>query len=205
MLHSIRQIPHNLVFFLLGMLYLWLIVEPRLIYQGFGTILPDAPIFLTGWSFLENSLRLPGGFVMYVSGFLSQGYYYSWLGALVIVLSALCLCELSRRHLAAAGYARATVLSSLPAILLFLIYSQYRHPLSACLAVSLGLACSLVFERLPLRRSVMRVMVYCLVAAALFWLAGAGGLLIFSLMTVIYGIFTHRDFVLSVLALPAGL
>jgi len=204
MLRSIRQIPHNLIFFLLGMLYLWLIVEPRLIYQGFGTILPDAPIFLTGWSFLENSLRLPGGFVMYVSGFLSQGYYYSWLGAMVIVLSALCLCELSRRHLAAAGYARATVLSSLPAILLFLIYSRYRHPLPACLAVSLGLACSLVFERLPLRRSVMRVMVFCLVAAALFWLAGAGGLLIFSLMTVIYGIFTHRDFVLSVLALPAG-
>ena len=131
MLQRIRQVPHNLVFFLLGMLYLWLVVEPRLIYQCFGTILPDAPIFLTGWSFLGNSLGLPGGFVMYISGFLSQGFYYSWLGAVIIVLSALCLCELFKRHLVAAGFARATVLCSFPAIMLFLMYSRYKHPLPA--------------------------------------------------------------------------
>ncbi len=202
MLQRMRQIPHNMIFFLSGMLYLWLVVEPRLIYQCFGTILPDAPIFLTGWSFLDNSLCLPGGAGMYVSGFLSQGYYYSWLGALIIVLSSLCLCELSRRHLVAAGSARAAVLSSLPAIVLLLIYSRYKHPLPACLTVSLGLACSLAFERLPLHRSVIRAMVYCLVAAVLFWLAGAGGLLVFSLMTVIYGVFVRRDFVLSLLVLP---
>ena len=204
MLQRIRQVPHNLVFFLLGMLYLWLVVEPRLIYQCFGIILPDAPIFLTGWPFLENSLGLPGGFVMYISGFLSQGYYYSCLGAVIITLSALFLCELFRRHLVAAGLARATVLCSFPAILLFLMYSRYKHPLPACLAVSLGLLCSLVFERLPLRRLVIRAAVYCLMAAVLFWLAGAGGLLIFSLMTIIHGIFTRRDFGLSVLALPVG-
>jgi hypothetical protein len=205
MLRRIRQIPHNLIFFLLAMLYLWLVVEPHLIYQCFGTILPEAPIFLTGWSFLTNSLHLPGGFVMYMSGFLSQGYYYSWLGALVIGLSALCLCELSRRHLAAAGYARAAVLSSLPAVLIVLIYSRYKHPLPACLVVSLGLTCSLIFERLPFRRCVIRMIVYGLMATALYWLAGAGGLLIFSLMTVIYGLFIHKDLISSALAVPAGI
>lgn len=204
MLHRIRQVPHNLIFFLAGMLYLWLVVEPRLIYQCFGTILPDAPIFLTGWPFLENSLRTPGGLIMYVSGFLSQWYYYSWLGAVIIVLSALCLCELTRRHMAAAGYARTTVLSSFPAVLLFLLYSRYKHPLPACLALSAGLLCSLIFERLVSRRFVIRAAIYCLMAAALFWLAGAGGLLVFSLMTVIYGIFIRRDFGLAALALPAG-
>lgn len=204
MLHRIRQIPHNLIFFLLAMLYLWLVVEPRLIYQCFGIILPEAPIFLTGRTFLANSLRLPGGFVMYISGFLSQGYYYSWLGALIVALSALCLCELTRRHLVVVGYARATVLSSLPAVLLVLIYSHYQHPLPACLVVSLGLVCSLVFERLPLRQWVVRLLVYGLMGTALFWLAGAGGILIFSLMTVIYGIFIRKDFVLTALAIPAG-
>ena len=88
MLQRVRQIPHNLIFFVSAMLYLWLVIEPRLIYQCFGTILPDAPVFLAGWSFLTDSLRLPGGFVIYVSGFFSQGFYYSWLGALIIVLSA---------------------------------------------------------------------------------------------------------------------
>lgn len=204
MLHRIKQVPHNPIFFLLAAGYVWLVVEPHLIYQCFGNILPDAPIFVTGWPFLKNSLGLSGGFVMYVSGLLSQGYYYSWLGTVIIVVSALFLCEVSRRHLVAAGYRRATVLSSFPAILLFLIYSRYKNPLPACLAVSLGLLCSLVFERLPLRRLVIRAVVYCLTAAVAFWLTGAGGLLVLLLMTVIYAILVHRDWPLAVLALPAS-
>jgi len=203
-LYRIKRFPHNLIFFLFGAAYILLVIEPHLIYNCFGNILSDAPIFITGWPFLENSLGLPGGFVVYVSGFLSQGYYYSWLGTIIIVLSTLFLCEISRRHLVAAGYDRATVLASFPAILLFLIYSRYKHPLPPCLAVSLGLLCSLVFERLPLRRLLIRAVVYCLMAAVVFWLTGAGGLFVFSLMTIIYGIFVHRDFVLAVLALPAS-
>ena len=198
MLYRIKQVPHNLVFFLFGAAYIWLVIEPNLIYHCFGTILPDAPTFITGWPFLEHSLSLPGGFVLYVSGFLSQGYYYSWLGTVIIVLSALFLCELSRRHLMAAGYARATILASFPAILLFLVYSRFKHPLPACLTVSLGLLFSLVFERLPLRRLAVRIMAFCLMAAVVFWLTGAGGLFVFSLMTIIYGIFLHRNWLLPV-------
>jgi hypothetical protein len=186
------------------MVYLWLVVEPNLIYNCFGTILPNAPTFVTGWPFLVKSLGLPGGFVMYISGFLSQSFYYSWLGAAIIVLSALYVCEFSRCHLVAAGYARDTVLTSIPAILLFLMYSCYKHPLPACLAMSLGLLCSLVFERWHLRRFVFRAFVYCLIAVVVFWLAGTGGLLVFSLMTVIYGIFVHKDWGLTILALPAS-
>jgi hypothetical protein len=204
MLNRVKQVPHNLIFFLLGTAYIWLFIEPHLIYNCFGNILSDASIFITGWTFLKNSLSLPGGFVMYISGFLSQGFYYSWLGTIIIILSALFLCELSRRHLVIAGYARATILASFPAILLFLMYSRYKHPLPASLAVSLGLLFSLVFERLPLRRLMIRALVYCLIAAILFYLAGTGGLCVFLLMTVIYAIFVHRDWTLSLLALPAG-
>ncbi|MHC4537489.1 MAG: DUF6057 family protein, partial [Planctomycetota bacterium] len=204
MFNRIRQFPHNLIFLLLGGLYLWLFIEPHLIYQCFGIILPDAHPFATGWLFLKNSLDLPGGFVEYVSGFLSQGFYHSLLGTVIIVMSTLCLSELSRRHLVAAGYARATVLTSVPAILIFLIYSCYKHPLPACLTVSFGLLCSMVFERVPLRRLVIRAVVYCLMAAVIFWLSGAGGQLIFLLMTVIYGIFVHRDWRLVILVLPVS-
>ena len=186
---------------MLGALYLWFVIEPHLLYQCFGTILPNAHPFVTGWLFLKNSLNLPGGFVEYVSGFLSQGFYYSWLGTLIIVVSALCLCELSRRHLMAAGYTRATVLTSVPAILIFLIYSRYKHPLLASLTVSLGLLCSLVFEIIPLRRLVIRAVIYCLMAAVIFWFSGAGGLSVFLIMTVIYAIFVHKDWRLTLLAL----
>jgi len=203
-LYRIKRIPHNLIFFLFGMVYLWFVIEPHLLYRSFGTILPYSPSFVTAWPFLAKSLNIPGGFIMYISGFLSQGFYYSWLGAAVIVLSALCVCEFSRRHLLAAGYARDTVWASVPAILLFLIYSSYKHPLPACLAISLGLLCSIAFEKVRLPVFVIRVVVYCLIAAVVFWLAGTGGLLVFSLMTVIYAIFIHKDWWLTVPALPAG-
>lgn len=193
-----------LLLFVLCFVYLWLVVEPHLIYHCFGTILPDAPLFTTGWSFLRDSLGVPGGVVTYASGFLSQGYYYAWLGAAIIVLAGFCLSELSRRHLMAAGLAHLSILAGLPAILFFLIYSHYKHPLTVCLAVSLGLLLSLIFEKLPLRRPLVRLTVYCLLAAAGFWLGGGGTLLVLALMTVIYGILVHRDWATVALVLPAS-
>ncbi|MBN2132632.1 MAG: hypothetical protein JW741_24235 [Sedimentisphaerales bacterium] len=204
MLKRIRQFPHHLLFFALAALYLWLVIEPHLIYQSFGSILPDAPTFMTGWAFLKDALSLPGGFVMYVSGLLSQGFYHSWLGTAIIVLCMLLLCEVSRRHLVAAGGARAAVLSSVPAVVVFLIYSRYKHPLPACLTLFVGLLCSLVFERVPRRRPAMPALVYCGMAAVVFWWAGAGGLLLFAAMTVIHAIFLRRHWRLAALALPAG-
>ena len=172
---------------MLSFIYLWLVVEPHLIYHCFGTILPDAPQFATGGSFLRDSLGTPGGPVTYISGFLSQGYYYAWLGAAIIVLAGFCLSELSRRHLVAAGFAHASILAGVPAILFFLIYSRYKHPLTICLAVSLGLLLSLIFEKLPFRRSPVRIVACCLMAVLGFWLGGAGTLLVFALMIVIHG------------------
>ncbi len=205
MLKRIRQVPHNLPFLVLATVYLWLVIEPHLIYQSFGTILPDAPAFLTGWPFLQDALSLPGGLVMYAAGFLSQGFYHSWLGSAIIVLCMLLLCEVARRHLAAAaGGARTAILSSVPAIAVFLICSRYKHPLPACLTLFVGLLCSLVFERVPPPRPAVRALVYCGMAALVFWWAGAGGLFLFAAMTVIHAVFLRRNWRLAALALPAS-
>lgn len=177
-----------LLFFLLCFLYLWLVVEPNLIYHCFGTILPDAPTFAAGGSFLRDSLGVPGGPATYVSGLLSQGFYFAWLGAAIIVLAGFCLSELSRRHLAAAGFAQAAVAASLPAIMFFLIYSRYKHPLTVSLAVSLGLLLSLVVERTPSHRPVVRVAACCFMVVLGFWLGGAGTLLVFALMTAVHAL-----------------
>lgn len=192
------------LFFVLSFVYLWLVVEPNLIYHGFGTLLPDAPHFATGWSFLRDSLSLPGGPVIYLSGLLSQGYYYAWLGAGIIVLAGFCLAELSRRHLVAAGLAHAFILAPFPAIMLFLIYSQYNHPLSVCLAVLLGLFLSLILQRLPLRRPPARSAACFLLAVAGLWAGGAGTLLVFALMTLVEEVLVHRRWATIAVALPAS-
>ena len=152
MTFRVRQLPHNLLFFALCFVYLWLIVEPNLIYHCFGTVLPQAPLFAEGKAFLLDRLGMPGGGILYVSGLLSQGYYYSGLGAAIIVLAALALGELSRRHLALVGVTQSAWLTCLPAVAILLVYSRYKHPLAICLTIALGLALSLAFERLALRR-----------------------------------------------------
>jgi hypothetical protein len=59
----------GLLFFLLCYGYLWLLVKPRLIYDGFGTMVMDVPVFAAGWQFLRDSLAVPGGPVVYAYGF----------------------------------------------------------------------------------------------------------------------------------------
>ena len=126
-------------------------------------------------------------------GFSPRATIYAWLGAAIIILAGLGLSELCRRHLVTAGLAHGFALATFPAIALFLIYSHYKHPLTVCLAVALGLVLSLVFERLPVRRPPVRAVVCCLVATVGFWLGGAGTLLVFALMTAIYAVLVRRD------------
>ena len=198
------RLVHGLIFFLFCYTYLWIVVKPHLIYHGFGTLITDIPVFATGWQFLVDSLGMPGGLVVYLYGLVSQGYYEAWLGALLIVLVALCFYELSRRHYANVGYPDSTVLPFIPAVMIVLIYNHYDHPLAVCLTSSVGLLLSLGFEKIPLYRSPVRMTVFCLLAVIGYWLAGIGGIFVFSLMTTIYLLFMHRNWVPAVLTLPGA-
>jgi Family of unknown function (DUF6057) len=183
----------RLVLFVPAFLYLGWRVDPHLLYRGFGTILPEAPVFSSGWSFFRQSLDAPAGVVIYLSGFLSQGYYYSWVGALVLVLAALLLTELVRRHFACAGLRRAALLIFFPAIGVFLLASQYRNPLPAALAVSMGLLVSLVFEHLPWSQAAIRMAIYSVMAVVGYAVMGAGGVFVFMAMTVIHLVFIRHQ------------
>jgi hypothetical protein len=80
MLARTRGIAWSLPFFTLAYLYLWLAIEPSLIYHGFGTSVFSATVFSATASFFMDSARTPGGMASYVGGLLSQGYCASWRG-----------------------------------------------------------------------------------------------------------------------------
>ncbi len=180
--------PSYLLFFPFCFTYLWVAVEPNLLYYCRGTILPDVPQFATGWSFLRDCLALPGGLVTYVSGFLSQGYYNAWLGAAIITLTAFYLAKLTRRHLAIICFARASTASTLPAVALLLVYCRYEEPMPICLAELLGLLLSLVFEKLPMRPGPIHTVAGCVLATAGFCLGGGATFLVFAAMAAIHAV-----------------
>jgi len=190
------------ILFLACFAYLWLVVEPRLIYDGFGVIVLNVPVFAADWQSLRDALRLPGGLTVHVYGFLSQGFYYPWLGALLILLTALCLGALARLHYVRAGSSSATVLAWLPALMVLMMYNHHDHPLEVCLTLSLGLLFSLVFEKIPRCRVLLRAAIFCLLGGIGYWLGGTGAVSIFALMTVIY-LVRSRGWLAVLLALPA--
>lgn len=190
-----------LVFFGGAFVYLWLRVDPHLLYRGFSILVPESPVFSSGWTFFRQTLARPGGLVTYVAGFLSQWYYYSWAGALILVVVAALLTELIRRHLAHAGLPRPLFVICLPALVVFLIANLYRHPLCAALTVTMGLLFALVFEKLPARKPAVRMVLYAVMAAIVFALTGAGGLYVFAALTTVYSIFLHRPWWLGAVVL----
>ncbi len=127
------------LFFLACYAYLWLVVDPRLIYDGFGTIVLNVPVFAADWRSLREAVDLPGGLAAAAYGFLSHGFYYSWLGAVVVTLTALSLGVLTRLHCLRTGSSSANVLPYFPAILIVMLYNRHDHPLEVCLTLSLGL------------------------------------------------------------------
>ncbi|MBN2130119.1 MAG: hypothetical protein JW741_11510 [Sedimentisphaerales bacterium] len=194
----------GLAFFALCYVAMWRLVEPALIYHGFGTVIADVPVFSTGWRFFAEALDIPGGLVLYLYGFLSQGYSFSPLGALIVVLMAGALGAVARGHWRLAGRACPAVVFCFPALAILWIYSRYDHPLAACLTLACGLAISYAFERVPIRRAPIRMAVFCLLAGMSYWLAGAGAVLVFALMTAVHLLVVHRDWLGALLALPAA-
>ena len=196
-----------LVFFGGAFLYLWLRVDSHLLYRAFCILVPESPVFSSGWTFFRQTLVQPGGLVTYLSGYLSQWYYYSWAGALILVAVAALLTELIRRHLVRAGLPRPFFVMCLPALAIFLVANQYRHPLYPALTVTMGVLFALVFEVLPVRKPVMRMVLYAIMAGIGHALMGAGGLYVFALMTVVYFVFLRRPWWLGgiVLAISAAI
>jgi len=163
-------------FFGLYWLYVCLRIEPTLIYHSHGLLL-RFPVFSADWAFIESFLSRPGGLVECLFAFLSQFYYYSWAGAMVITLIGWFF------YLSIGAFVRAFtgrdvyLLRFVPAVGLLLAYNQYIHCLEGSIKILSALLFALVYIKMPLRRGWMRWTVFLLLSALLYCGAGTGGLL----------------------------
>jgi len=164
------------VFFGLYYLYVYLCIDPTLIYHGHIFNL-KFPVFFVDGFFIRSFLVRPGGFTECLSAFLSQFYYYSWAGAMVITLIGWLY------YLAVGALVRAFtgrdvyLLRFVPAVGLLLAYNQYIHCLEGSIKILLVLLFALVYVKMPLPRGWMRWTVFLLLSALLYCGAGTGGLL----------------------------
>ncbi len=201
----------SLIFFVLFYLYLWFVVDLRLLYQG-GGVITNFPVFFTDWPFFRTFLSRPGGLVEYLSAFLSQLVYYSWAGALVVTLQAWLLCLCTGYFFKAINAPRLRCIRFIPPILLLVLYGRYTYHFVTTMALLAALLFVSLYLRLvakhvsQIRYSPTRwvssklfdLLVFLVLSVILYALA-AGAYLLFAVLCAIYELLFKRRWYMCLL------
>ena len=173
--------------------YLLLRIDPKLIYQS------QEPVFFFDRYFISEFFSYPGGVNELLSAFLSQFFYYSWTGALLLVLVFASVTLNTWLLIRSITTIRPVLyMHWVPSVILLALHSKYRFPL----VPTLGLLWALLFVNIyirfaPLNRT-LRLLVYLILQTILYYVT-AGQAFIFSLIIILYEILYHRSIVLSLL------
>ncbi len=181
-------------------LYVWLAIDPGLLYFW---LTPAFPAFLTGTGFLKAHLLHPGGPLEYVTAFVSQLYYWPWLGALVITLVAGLLCRSTGLLLVSMHGAPFRELRFVPALLILWAYNGYAHLLGLGLAALAATAAACLYAGLPLANGWLRAAAFLVLGALLYYVAG-GAFLLYAFLCGAFELATRRRALLGLLCALVG-
>ena len=176
----------SFIFFVLFYLYVWFCVDLRLIYYGAGVI-TNFPVFYKGWAFFLTFLSYPGGPLEYLSAFLSQLFYYSWAGALVVTVQAwllsVCIDYLSK----ATNLTRFRWMRFIPPILLLILYTRYTYHFPTTLAFLTALLLVCLYLKMTLSQTVISryLGTFLSLSVILYYLVG-GAFLLFAVLCALY-------------------
>ncbi len=177
----------NLLFFGFFYAYLAFGIDVRLLYHGGGWV-DSFPCFYGGWTFFRGFLAHPGGLVEYLSAFLAQSLFHSWLGAAAITAQAWGLWACTDFILRAFGVKRLRGLRYFLPLLLIGIYSRYGFPF----VPAMGLLAALLGTCLYAKLADSRAAVAYLGILLFLYVATAGSALVFVLACCLYELFVRR-------------
>ncbi|MCF7955758.1 MAG: DUF6057 family protein [Phycisphaerae bacterium] len=173
--------------------YIWLFGDTRLIYHAFGRFV-DYPAFFTGWKFFATTIDHPGGVVEYVTGFLSQFYYYPVGGAIVITIVISLTCLATAMLVRFSGFNWLVgIVGYTPAIFFLAMHAQCEHPLGFFVALLINLWALLVYEKIRMQNFASRGCLFLLIFV-LMYLVAAAGAFIFAILATGYEMFIRRRF-----------
>jgi hypothetical protein len=196
----------SFLFFILFYLYLWLYLDIHLIYHGGGEI-RYFPVFYKDWFFFKEYLSYPGGLVEYVSIFISQFFYFSWAGALIITLQALVICAFINSFLKSVNAPQLKWLRFVPPIFFLILYSQYTFYFITTMTLTVALCFVWLYIKFNFKKQSLRLIAFFILSAVLYALAG-GVYIIFALLCGMYELLSKRQrqtslvFLLSTLIIP---
>jgi hypothetical protein len=174
-------------------LYLLLRIEPKLIYQS------QEPVFFFDRYFIYEFFSYPGGVNELAAAFLSQFFYYSWTGALLLVVMFASVTINAWLLIRSITTNRPILyLHWIPSVVLLALHSNYRFPLALTLGLLWVLLCVNIYIRLAFSKSMLRLVLYLALQTILYYVT-AGQAFIFLLVIILYEVLHYRSIVLSLL------
>ena len=174
-------------------LYFLLRIDPKLIYQS------QEPVFFFDRHFIYDFFSYPGGLNELASRFLSQFFYYSWTGALLLLLVFASVTLFTWLFIRSITTIRPVLyLQWIPSVILLALHSEYRFPLALTLGLLWALICINIYIHLAPTRKTLRFMLYLILLAILYYVA-AGQAFIFSLVIILYEVLHNRSVILPLL------
>jgi hypothetical protein len=155
-------------------LYILVYLKPELHFHI------QQPSFFNTWDFFAQYLLNPGGIGEYTSKAIMQGFYYNWLGSLIILFLAASLSVLLYMILKKLNLIKNLFLLFFPFSLAIVLFNDYYFPLQVLIqSVFIFLAVFLLTQITHLHKIaiVYSVLVYIL----LYYIFGSGTALVFSL------------------------
>ncbi len=183
----------DLLFFLLFYLYLWLVVDLRLIYHGGGLIM-SFPVFYKGWDYFYQFVSYPGGPIGYAGAFLSQLFRVGWAGALVATVQAWLLWLCTGRIIKAAAGRRIRWVSFIAPILLLVIYGRYSYQFTIILAIAAALGFVCLYLAVSAKNKPRNFGIFLVLSVILYLVAG-GAYLLFAAVCVLFELLLRRRYV----------
>ena len=179
-------------------LYIWLFGNTRLIYHAFGRFV-DYPAFFTGWKFFHETIDHPGGLVEYITGFLSQLYYYPLGGAIVITIVISLTCLAMAIIVRSAGFnSLAGIIGYTPAIFFLAMHTQCEHPLGVFVALLLNLWGLVAYAKITPRNFALRCGLFTVMFVFLY-LTGGACAFIFGILAAGFELFIRRGLLSCIL------
>jgi hypothetical protein len=181
-----RQLPilEPAIFFAVFFLYVWLVIEPRLIYYAFGRVLPY-PLFLIDGRFLFQSLTAAGGPIACLTGFLSQCFYFSWLGALVLTAIGWLFWLLLTKILSITKAHYLSWVSYLIPVLMLITYTRYDDQLLKILSFLAVLSVFVLYIKADIQKNIFAVLLFLTGFVLLCYIA-ADVVILFGLLAGLY-------------------
>ena len=197
------RILRTIIFFVLFYLYLWLVIDLRLIYHC-GGVLEDFPVFFCDITFFREFLPHPGGLVEYFCAFLSQFLKIGWTGAAIITLQAWLIFICTRILFRAINIHRFCWTGFIPPILILINYTQYAFNMTIAAALLTALIFACIYLKAIRKNMLFRAIFFVFLSIVLYVIAG-GAYLVFAALCAVYELLFVRKWQMGILCLLSSI